>query len=124
MRIDVLEMFAEVQAMGRWIDSRSRREQEGLQQTRKNSTFAMAAKREHRQAARRARAALRPPCPHCGGVVERGGTSAKIPKYCSPKCMRAARWKAWHAKHGAEWNAKRRKTDRRSPTTREQRHAA
>ncbi len=51
-----------------------------------------------RQAARALRAAARPPCPHCGAPVDRVGRSATIPKYCSPKCMRAARWARWYRK--------------------------
>lgn len=59
--------------------------------------------------------AHRDPCPQCGGAVERdakvrpdGGRGPKIPTYCSRKCMRAAIWARWHAKHGAERNARRR----------------
>lgn len=106
MMIEILEIFAEAQAMARWTGRR--REEERLEQHRKNSTFAEAAKREHRRAARRARAAQRPPCPHCGAAVERVGESAKIPKYCSSKCMRAVRWARWYAKHGAGRNEQRR----------------
>lgn len=106
--IHILEIFAEAQRLGRDHHARARREQEGFEQHRKNSTFADAAKREHRQAARRARAALRPPCPHCGAKVERVGTSAKIPTHCSRKCTNAARWARWYAKHGAERNERRR----------------
>lgn len=65
-------------------------------------------KRRRRQR-RLARAAARPPCPHCKGMVKRLGPTAKIPTYCSDKCMRAARWKRWYKKHGAERNAQRRK---------------
>ena len=68
-----------------------------------------------RHEVRRERAAARPPCPHCGAPVERVGTSAKLPKYCAPKCMRAARFARWHAKHGAKRNTARRKTGRASP---------
>jgi endogenous inhibitor of DNA gyrase (YacG/DUF329 family) len=68
--------------------------------------------------AREDRARSRPPCPHCGAAVERVGGTAKIPKYCSHKCMRAATWARWYAKHGGERNIKRRRTGRCSPTKR------
>jgi hypothetical protein len=70
------------------------------------------AQRLRRQPEVVARRESRPPCPHCGAKVERvserkqgGGTS---PTYCSPKCMRAARFARWYAKHGAERNERRR----------------
>ena len=52
----------------------------------------------------------RPPCPHCGGVVNRDSKDhrAKVPTYCSDRCMRAARWARYQAKHGAERNERRR----------------
>lgn len=62
-----------------------------------------------RRARRLSRAAARPPCPHCGKTVVRLGSTAKIPIYCSSKCMRAARFKRWYDKHGAERNARRKK---------------
>jgi hypothetical protein len=62
-----------------------------------------------RRARRAQRAATRLPCPHCGGKVERVGATAKLPTYCTPKCMRAAKCARWHAKHGQDHNARRRK---------------
>lgn len=44
-------------------------------------------------------AAARPPCPHCGGEVERVGTTGTPPKYCTPKCMQAAKFARWAAKN-------------------------
>lgn len=61
-----------------------------------------------RMVLRQERAAARPPCPHCGVFVERVGVSAKIPKFCSAKCGRAARFARWYAKHGTERNERRR----------------
>lgn len=50
---------------------------------------------------REALAGTRPPCPHCGGPVERMGTTGTLPKYCTPKCMRAAKVARWREKHQA-----------------------
>lgn len=61
------------------------------------------------------RAAHRPPCPHCGGIVERVGATAKIPKYCTPRCTRAARFARWWTKNRDKRNRARRKTNRASP---------
>lgn len=113
MMVDILEIFAEAQGVSRW--GQARLGQERLEQHRKNASYTLSIVREYRQAARRARAAQRPPCPHCGAAVVRDRGAAKLPKYCSPRCMRASRWAAWYARHGAEHNARRRKTDRRSP---------
>lgn len=66
-------------------------------------------KRAIRRSTRTQRAAARPPCPRCGAKVERCGPTAKIPTYCSDRCMRAARFARWHAKHGQERNDRRRK---------------
>lgn len=44
-------------------------------------------------------AAARPPCPHCGGEVERVGTTGTPPKYCTPKCMQAAKFARWAEKN-------------------------
>lgn len=60
--------------------------------------------RATRQASRLARAAARPPCPHCGGKVTRGAVvprGRKLPKYCSHKCARAAIWARYAAKRAA-----------------------
>lgn len=56
------------------------------------------------------RAAKRPPCPYCGSPVTRESKrgTAKLPKYCSEKCMRAARFARWWAAHKDERNARRR----------------
>lgn len=66
--------------------------------------------RRARATGRLAKIASRPPCPHCGAPVERDSANrrAKVPTYCSRKCMRASVWARWHAKHGAERNARRR----------------
>lgn len=48
--------------------------------------------------ARIAVAAKRPPCPHCGGKVERLGTIGVVPTYCRPECKQAAARKRWRAK--------------------------
>lgn len=61
-----------------------------------------------RQAARVERAAVRPPCPHCGAPVERVGSSATLPKYCAPKCARAAAYAKWWAKNRDARNERRR----------------
>lgn len=66
--------------------------------------------RRRRRARRLTRAAARPPCPHCDKPVVRVGRSAKLPIYCTDRCMRAARFARWWEKHGAERNARRRKT--------------
>lgn len=44
-------------------------------------------------------AAVRPPCPHCSGPVIRLGTTGTPPRYCSEKCMRAAKFKRWYDSH-------------------------
>lgn len=74
-----------------------------------------AATRARRLEQRVLRARTRPPCPSCGRPVERCGPTAKIPIYCQHKCARAAVFARWYAKHGADRNQKRRKTDRKSP---------
>lgn len=66
--------------------------------------------KRRRRERRLARARARPPCPHCSGKVERLNPTAKIPIYCSDKCMRGARFKRWYEKHGADRNRRRRKT--------------
>lgn len=71
-----------------------------------------AQEKRRRRVKRAARAAARPPCPHCGGKVERVGATAKIPTYCAPACSRAARFKRWWEKHGEARNARRRKGPR------------
>lgn len=43
-------------------------------------------------------AAVRPPCPQCGGPVMRLGTTGKLPKYCSRKCMQTAKRLAFEAR--------------------------
>lgn len=43
-------------------------------------------------------AAGRPPCPVCGGPVERLGTTGTLPKYCAAKCMRKAKRDAFNAR--------------------------
>jgi endogenous inhibitor of DNA gyrase (YacG/DUF329 family) len=104
--IDVLEMFAEAQGFARLAVMREL--QRAFTVTRKNSIAALAAKREQRQAVRLDRARRRPPCPHCGAMVLRVGSSAKLPRYCSSRCMRAARWARWWAKNKDVRNAARR----------------
>lgn len=56
------------------------------------------------------RAAQRPPCPHCGDPVNRESKrgTAKLPTYCSDKCMRAAKWARWWDANKDERNARRR----------------
>ncbi len=63
-----------------------------------------------RRSKREKRLAERPPCPHCGKPVERDSKrgTAKLPKYCSDKCKRAATFAKWYAKHGQERNERRR----------------
>lgn len=46
-------------------------------------------------------AAARPPCPNCGGAVERLGTTGTPPKYCSRKCMQTAKRKRFEGKQVA-----------------------
>lgn len=58
-----------------------------------------------RRLVRARKAALRPPCPHCGVPVERCGATAKVPTYCSRKCMRAAIWARWWIKNKDARNA-------------------
>jgi len=63
-----------------------------------------------RAQAREAKLAARPPCPHCGAEVVRDSKrgTAKLPRYCSDKCARAANYARWWAKHKDERNAARR----------------
>lgn len=65
-----------------------------------------------RKRKRDAKAAARKPCPQCGGEVTRESKNgcAKLPKYCSTKCMRAAKWARWYEKNKDTVNAKRRKS--------------
>ncbi len=69
------------------------------------SRAARAAQKRLRLRRRRlAEAAKRPPCPQCGAVVVRLGTTGTLPKYCSWRCMQTAkvlRFKARHAKEAA-----------------------
>lgn len=44
-------------------------------------------------------ASARPPCPQCLGPVERLGTTGTPPKFCSHKCMQAAKFARWAAKN-------------------------
>jgi endogenous inhibitor of DNA gyrase (YacG/DUF329 family) len=62
-----------------------------------------------RRTKREKRLADRPPCPYCGAPVERDSKrgTAKVPIYCSPRCMAHAKDKRWREKHGAEYRARR-----------------
>jgi len=55
---------------------------------------------KHRRllARRVATAAVRPPCPQCGGAVTRLGTTGTLPKYCTAECMRTAKRLRFEAK--------------------------
>lgn len=72
----------------------------------------LADKRLRRRADRAALAAAIPPCPHCGGKVERAAPGGPLPVYCSERCRNLERHKRWRK------NAKRpsRAGQRRSKT--------
>lgn len=102
--VGILELFVEVQE--RWAGA----EDYGhLPRHFVDAAWANGKTSRRRNEIRRERAENRPPCPHCGGVVTRCGATAKIPKFCSSKCMRAARWARWWAKNKDVQNAARRR---------------
>ena len=43
-------------------------------------------------------AAAIPPCPHCGGKVERAAPGGPLPVYCSERCRNLERHKRWRKK--------------------------
>ena len=113
LEIEVLEVFAEAQER---LRATGYEDCDGLAIHYVDTAWACGKTSRRRLEIRAECAAARSPCPHCGAPVERDGSWAKIPKYCSVKCMRAAQFANWYAKHGAEYNRSRRKTDRKSPS--------
>lgn len=59
------------------------------------------AQRRAKRAVIRERKLARRPCAHCAMPFERGGPIGTVPKYCSPRCMRAAIWARYSAKRRA-----------------------
>ena len=59
------------------------------------------AARRQRRAVQRSHKMARRPCAHCGAPFERGGPTGTVPKYCAPRCMRAAIWARYSAKRRA-----------------------
>lgn len=116
MRLDVLEEFASMHGafyapladlvgLPGGLDAWSIGNAHGHVEDRSDEVQAQRIRRRSRRAAR---AAARPPCPHCGARVERCQRTGKVPTYCTPKCMRAARWARWWAKNKDARNAQRR----------------
>lgn len=102
LQIGILEEFAERSADGyatrdfayrlRTVEPKEAPDAWALQRER-------AMKRRRLLRARVEVASARPPCPQCGGPVERLGTTGTPPKFCSHKCMQAAKFARWAAKN-------------------------
>lgn len=105
LQVEILRDMAEVSLSWGQRETATRREVETYERERLRKRDYMRttapARSRRRMQSRVERAAVRPPCPHCGASVERVGTSAKLPTYCTPSCMRRARFARWYAKHGA-----------------------
>lgn len=68
-----------------------------------------AATKRHRIRRVRAKAVAGKVCKHvgCGKPVARTGKKGAVPDYCSPACMRRAKWARWYETHREERLAQR-----------------